>query len=156
MKYYQRTKAYFKSFLQPFKGRPQSKPPSANKSALSLAKHTIQLAVYDKIIYIIKSDQNYKTQEVVSVTYVTKIGNNWEMVVYFDDVHGLLHRHRRINIENNIDSLDFPRGDNSSNHEVNLRHAINYISKNYYFYRRHLLKASKAYIKNNNLDTYYD
>lgn len=136
-------------------GRKLASFPNIERQVFSDKTITFFLSDTDKLTCIYKIDQKGTPREVDSVTYSTKLGNSWETVVYFDDVHGFLHRHRRITLENETNSLDFPLGKNSNNHRKNLRHAMNDIEKNFYFYRRHLLKANSSYIKKCNIDIYY-
>lgn len=129
--------------------------PTFKNQVFSNKTITFPLSDTDKLTCLYKIDKKGKTREVDSVTYCTKLGGKWEMVVYFDDVHGFLHRHRRVTVENETNNLDLPLGKNSNNHHRNLRYAMNDIEKNFYFYRRHLLKASNSYIKKCNIDIYY-
>ncbi|HVZ11661.1 MAG TPA: hypothetical protein VG965_01400 [Patescibacteria group bacterium] len=103
----------------------------------------------DKILYIFKRDKAGKYTEVVNVSFIARINEEWIPVVRYDSTHGYLHRHKRILIKNELETTDTNGVKKKGGHHTWLTWALNDLRKNFGEYRRLIFKRSKM------IDNYY-
>ncbi len=103
--------------------------------------------VYEKI-------ETGKITEVVCVSLDINISANWETIVYYDNVHGSLHRHERLSIEDKSDSIVSIGIRQKGTVRRLLKWAIKDISLNYTNYKKRFLKRSN-YSKSKILENLY-
>jgi len=121
------------------------------KKILKKCDGEIYLTEIDRLNYVYKINpaKNRKVEEIVSVSFSTKIKEEWITVIYYDSTHdGILHRHITVSIDNN--NADIPTTDGvrqkGSQHRL-LTWAMRDLLVNYLSYKNKFFKRSKITFK---------
>ena len=91
---------------------------------------------------IFKQIETGKITEIICVSLEIIINNKWETIVYYDNVHGYLHRHERLSASDESETIATLGVRQKGTVRRLLKWAIRDISINYINYKKRFLKSS--------------
>lgn len=91
---------------------------------------------------VFKQIETGRITEIVCVSLDVLLNNEWETIVYYDNVHGILHRHERLSIIDRSDSIATISIRQKGTVRRLLKWAIKDITKNYDIYKKRFLRRS--------------
>lgn len=103
----------------------------------------IYLSSSDKITHLSLVAGDKGIVEVTNVSYEIRIAENWITIVRYDSVHGYLHRHKRISVNDSAELIDREGVKRKGNPGVWYTWSIKDIQKRFLEYRAEFAKRSK-------------
>ena len=91
---------------------------------------------------IFKQIETGKITEIICVSLEIVINSKWETIVYYDNVHGYLHRHERLSASDESETIATLGVRQKGTVRRLLKWAIRDISINYINYKKRFLKSS--------------
>lgn len=79
---------------------------------------------------------------IICVSLDCLLNNKWRTILYYDNVHGYLHKHERLSLNDSSETISSQSVKKKGSQNELMKWAIKNISINYIFYKRKFLKNS--------------
>ena len=110
--------------------------------------HEFNISETDKVRYVYSRSRDNLVSEIISVAYDTYLNNEWVTVIYYDSVHGPMHRHEIISFENRSKITTEENVKKSGSKRERLTWAIKDIQRRCIYYKTKFLKRSNLRLTN--------
>jgi len=115
---------------------------SKEKHSEKISRNKFYLSDNNRSVRVFKQIETGKVIEIVCVSLEILIDKKWKTITYYDNIHGYLHRHERVSLSDESETIVVLGVRQKGSTRRLLRWAIKDITINYASYKKRFLKRS--------------